>query len=129
MQQHQRKTIIRLTALLATACWLLPATTHAAESSYLNALEAEADNISVTETPPETTTTNEKAKTAAPVGETLPAGLSQADFEETLKSGYFGSYLFYSKLGDRGKAAVYKEYQQNTSINHLREVIKAELTK
>lgn len=130
MQPYLRKSTVRPLALLA-ACCLLPGQLLASSANYLNALEAEADNISATETTPNqpTTDTATSAAPAVPAGEILPAGLSQADFEETLKSSYFGSYIFYSKLSDGGKTSVYKEYQKNGSINHLREVIKTELTK
>lgn len=45
------------------------------------------------------------------------------NFESELKNNFFGSYLFYNKLDNTGKEAVYKYYLQNNSITDIRNKI------
>jgi hypothetical protein len=104
-----------------------------AASSYLQQLEAEA-----------AATDNSTAKPAvhespagranwspqqALLGEKLETGLTIGQFEESLKQRFYGSYLFYSALNDTKQQAVYQEYQKDNNIEHLREVIKAQMTR
>lgn len=60
--------------------------------------------------------------------ETIEKGLTKEKFEQSLKSRFYGSYLFYSALSDAKQAAVYEEYKKNNEIEHLREVIKRQMT-
>ncbi len=107
---------------------ILMSTTASAASSYLQELEAEAaatDNDTSkkgTETKPAWSQQN------AGTHETIEKGLTKPQFEEALKAHFYGSYLFYSTLADSKQKIVYGEYQKNNDIEHLREVIKAQMS-
>lgn len=100
-----------------------------AADSYLEALDAEAKSV---DSPATTTTTTPSNPDWSPdqhsISGHLKSGLSQVQFEEELKAGYFGSYLFYSKLRSQDKEAVYQEYLKDNDIEKLRELIKNKLT-
>jgi len=107
---------------------MLMSTTATAASSYLQDLEAEAaaDESSSnkgTEAKPAWSQQNDGAN-----HETIDKGLTRPQFEETLKARFYGSYLFYSTLADSKQKTVYEEYQNNNDIEHLREVIKAQMS-
>ncbi len=61
--------------------------------------------------------------------EKIDAGLNKDQFEETLKSRFYGSYVFYSALEEKKQQRVYEEYQVNNDIDHLRETIKQQMSK
>jgi hypothetical protein len=116
------------------ACvWLLfgllasPATFAA--DSYLQQLEAEAaatDNTPQPVSPPAQRPNWSQQQATA--GEKLDSGLSMRQFEESLKHHFYGSYLFYSALNNKKQKVVYQEYQKNGDIEHLRNVIKTQMT-
>lgn len=60
--------------------------------------------------------------------ERIDPDLSKDQFEETLKSRFYGSYLFYSSLDDKKQQHVYEEYLKNNDIEHLREAIKGQMS-
>jgi hypothetical protein len=103
--------------------------TATAASSYLQELEAEAaatdegSNDNATAAKPNWTEQQPEIN-----HETIEKGLTKAEFEQALKSRFYGSYLFYSALNDAKQAVVYEEYKNNNDIEHLREVIKAQMT-
>lgn len=99
-----------------------------AASSYLQQLEAEAaatDNTPAAEPPAKSANWSPQQTS---LSEKLDTGLSIGQFEESLKQHFFGSYLFYSTLNDSKQQAVFQEYQKNSDIEHVREVIKAQMT-
>jgi hypothetical protein len=114
-------------------CGLLFSPGHVAASSYLQQLEAEA---AATDSPTAKPTAHEPPANSAnwsrqqtSLSEKLDPGLTIGQFEESLKQRFYGSYLFYSALNDTKQQAVYQEYQKDNDIEHLREVIKAQMTR
>jgi hypothetical protein len=101
-----------------------------ADTSYLQELEAEAAATEEGSSDGAASATDPTWTEQQPVSnaESIEAGLTRARFEEALKSRFYGSYLFYSTLSDSKQGVVYEEYQNNNSIEHLREVIKAQMT-
>ncbi len=113
-------------AILAMLFLFLPQVTVAA-SSYLQELEAEAartdtENGGATEQ----TEGQEWSHEEQPLnGDTIEAGLSKEQFEESLKKNFYGSYLFYSTLSDNDQQSVYTDYQDKNDIGSIRESIKS----
>lgn len=103
--------------------------TATAATSYLQELEAEAaatdEGGSDSAPAAKPTWTEQQPETNH---ETIEKGLTKTEFEQALKSRFYGSYLFYSALNDAKQAVVYEEYKKNNDIEHLREVIKAQMT-
>jgi hypothetical protein len=113
------------------------AVSHGADDDYLKALKAETQALSGGEAAP--------SAPAAPVpeskpqqgwsaagqgmGEELPPSLSKEQFEAALKSSYFGTYMFYTKLNDTDKAKVYEAYQGNGQISNIRDTTTSLLKK
>jgi len=116
--------------VLLLASLLFNPVAHAA-GSYLQQLEAEAAATPSPDNPPPP-----KAAANSPnwsqqqtsVSDQVDAGLSKAQFEESLKQRFYGSYLFYSALNNNKQKVVYQEYQKNNDIEHLRDVIKSQMT-
>jgi len=84
----------------------------AAEADYLRALEQEAVGEPVVESP--------AASVSAPSFFDMPVddveldpGLSKEEFEARLKSDFYGSYVFYSRLSAAARARVYADYQNS----------------
>lgn len=103
------------------------------KGSYLDGLSAEAestkvDDSSAISTQDLKTTTNETKKEehwnidAQNLG-TMRPGLNLIQFEDILKDNYFASYIFYKKLDPTSKTLVYKNYQGNPDIEHIRSKI------
>ncbi len=99
-----------------------------AASSYLQELEAEAAATDNTAQPTAPAATPNWSKQKTTVSEKLDPGLNKKQFEESLKSRFYGSYLFYATINDKKQQVVYEEYQKNNDIEHLREVIKTQMT-
>jgi len=100
----------RLALVLFALLWAAPSL--AAESDYLRALEQEAAGEPVVESP----ATNVSAPSFfdMPVGDVeLDPGLSKEEFEARLKSDFYGSYVFYSRLSAAARARVYADYQNS----------------
>lgn len=115
----------------AILVFLLSVTTQCfAATSYLEELNAEAasesDGANNTSAPASKADWNKQQTTGN--HEKIDKGLSKEQFEKTLKSRFYGSYLFYSALSDTKQAVVYEEYKKNNDIEHLREVIKQQMT-
>ena len=99
-----------------------------AAGSYLQELEAEAastDNSAEQAAPASTQNWSKQQTTAS---EKLDSGLSKPQFEDSLKNRFYGSYLFYSTLNDQKQQSVFQEYQKNSDIEYIREVIKVQMT-
>lgn len=99
-------------------------------NDYLLELEEEAASIGNGKSEQESPTTDKpewKYQQAGSI-EQFESGLSKAQFEESLKKHFYGSYLFYSSLDDKKQQHVFKEYQNNNNIEHLRKTIKDQMT-
>lgn len=113
------------------------AVSHGADDDYLKALKAETQALSGGEaarTAPAPAAQESKPQqgwsaTGQGLGEELPPNLSQEQFEAALKSSYFGTYMFYSKLNDKDKAKVFESYQGNGQISNIRETTTSLLKK
>jgi len=100
----------RLALVLFALLWTAPSL--AAEVDYLRALEQEAAGESVVEPP--ATSVSTPSFFDMPVGDVeLDPGLSKEEFEARLKSDFYGSYVFYSRLSAAARARVYEEYQNS----------------
>jgi len=101
-----------------------------AATSYLQELEAEAAASDEGTSSPPAAAETPKWSTQQPVtsSESIKKGLTKPQFEEALKSRFYGSYLFYSTLSESKQQVVFEEYQKNNDIEHLREIIKAQMT-
>jgi hypothetical protein len=108
---------------------------HGADDDYLKALKAETQAITGGEAagtaPPAAETKPQQGWSAAGQGlvEELPPNLSQEQFEAALKSSYFGTYVFYNKLGAADKSTVYQAYQSNAQISNIRDTTTSLLKK
>jgi hypothetical protein len=103
-----------------------------AEDPYMDALNAEAEDLQV-----DPGTESEQQRTNIPGGsftggwdregqsmsDGLERGLDQADFEDALEEGYYGSFIFYKNLNTGKQEQVYKAYQQGADIDGLRDLI------
>ncbi len=56
-------------------------------------------------------------------GNKLPAGLSRQAFELMLEKNYFGSYIFYKRLGGESRVRVFQQYRKNPDPRRLRKSI------
>ncbi len=110
---------------------LLPFSEISTASSYLQELENEAAasaSGSQSETPAEKPEKPEWTPSQTILKENIDPGLNKKQFEEALKSRFYGSFLFYSSLSTHKQQQVYKEYLANNEIEHLREIIKIQMT-
>ncbi|MCW9025244.1 MAG: hypothetical protein OQK73_11290 [Gammaproteobacteria bacterium] len=53
----------------------------------------------------------------------LESGMSQSDFEKSLKRNYFATSILFSKLDPVSKSMVYKAYLETPEIEHITKVI------
>lgn len=86
----------------------------AAANSYLDALKAEATS----DTRPQNTQTLPRDD-----GRPTPRTDDQIQMEEWLQQEFMGSYVFYLKLSDSRKMAVYRAYRAGAPIGELRDKI------
>ena len=102
-----------------------------AEDAYMDAINAEAQGLEVD---PESEREQQKADipggsfsgswTSNDQGlEGLKRGLDKPDFEDSLETNYYGSYIFYKNLNPSKQDQVYKAYQQGADIDGLRDLI------
>ncbi len=110
------------TVLLA-CCGLWALSTATVSASYLDEIEQEALRGDASQNIP----LSQTRATYSPSSETVQAGLDQGGFERVLQNNYYGSFLFYSRLSDPDKNAVYDEYKKNNDIDHLRDLIRAKM--
>lgn len=93
--------------------------------AYLDSLQKEASAIKVD---PNTAQGQAGATRGAAAGtsstNSLPPGLSRADFESHLEQKYFGSYSFYKKLDAERQERVYKAYTTRPDAEYIRQEIK-----
>lgn len=116
-----RDRILVLAFALGLVCTgFIPAAQAADNSDYLEALDAEAGNVAASKANiPKPRDTNEPQQMS---GE-FPPNLDAQGFENELRKQLFGSYLFYKKLSDANKRAVYAEYQKTRRIEDIRNKI------
>lgn len=102
-------------SLVLALCGTVPV--HAADK-YLDSIEAEASDLTVDSavTLGETGTTEQDSNA-------LPNDLDRSGFEELLRSRFIGSFMFYNKLDDGDKTAVFQEYTQSKDIERVRKKI------
>ncbi|HHO69970.1 MAG TPA: hypothetical protein ENN02_00625 [Halothiobacillus sp.] len=94
-------------ALVFSLLWTAPSLI--AEADYLRALEQEAAGALVVESPAASVPV--PSFFDMPVGDVeLGPGLSKEEFEARLKSDFYGSYVFYSRLSADARARVYEDY-------------------
>lgn len=106
-----------------------------ASASYLDELQQEAKRsfdspTTPTPQPRSSAPARSPGDTISPLGagdDRVESGLDKAGFEEALRSNFYGSYLFYSALGNPEQQEVYQEYTNNNDIEYLREIIKAKI--
>lgn len=123
LRHHLRGILVTPTILLT----LLLSSEISAASSYLQELENEA---AATNSGQADATADKPAWKPQQTGvsDTIASGLNQEQFEEALKSQFYGSYLFYSSLNAQKRQRVHQEYLINNDIEHLRETIKHQMT-
>ena len=97
-------------------------------AQYLKSLAGEASGMSIDEetrsTKPQPVLPSEKReRLGGGVITELTPGLTVDEFEETLKSNYIGSYLFYNRLPAGQKEEIYRFYQSNPDSQKLRDKI------
>ncbi len=127
LKHHLTRAWVMLLTLLAS--FLINQTCIA--GNYLLELEEEAASLDNAKSEQDSATTGKPEWTNQQAGtlERFKSGLSKAQFEESLKSHFYGSYLFYSALDAKKQQHVYEEYQDNNDIEHLRKSIKNQMTK
>lgn len=90
-----------------------------AKDSYLDSIDAEADEVSVDSAVP--LDASDAQHNTEPKG--IPDNLDLSGFEDLLRSRYIGSYMFYNKLSDGDKTSVYDEYMSSKNIELIRKKI------
>jgi hypothetical protein len=111
---------------LTTTTWQVVA---ASSDAYIDALNAEISG------PPSASANSQEEKNIVTLprkqnlASDLSSGLSHQAFEAELKNSFLGSYIFYRKLNNTDKEAVYKYYQEAHNIDDIREKIKSLLTR
>lgn len=106
-----------------------------ASASYLDELQQEAKRSFDSPTTPasqprSSTPAHSPGDTINLLGasdDRVESGLDKTGFEQALRTNFYGSYLFYSALGNPEQQDVYQEYTNNNDIEYLREVIKAKM--
>jgi hypothetical protein len=104
-----------------------------AEDAYMDAINAEAEGLEVdpeseqgsqkTNVPGASLTGGWDREGQSLSDEGLVRGLDQADFEDALEEGFYGSYIFYKNLNKVEQNKVYKAYEQGADIDGLRDLI------
>lgn len=90
-----------------------------AKDSYLDSIDAEADDLTVDSAV--SLDASDAQHGAEPKG--IPDDLDLSGFEDLLRSRYIGSYMFYNKLSDGDRSAVYDEYMSSKNIELIRKKI------
>lgn len=101
-----------------------------AADDYLSILEAEADDtggLSNTATV-ESAGRTEKRVRSVRDHQTIRPAMGFEEFEAELSAHFSGTWLLYSKLAGKQRAAVYSEYQQDNSTAKVREAIVRQLS-
>lgn len=97
-----------------------PGAQAADNGDYLEALDAEAGNVAASKAAiPKPRDASEPQQ----MGGEFPPDLDVQGFENELRKQLFGSYLFYKKLNDANKRAVYTEYQKTRRVEDIRNKI------
>jgi hypothetical protein len=112
--------------LLAITVSLLALSPCVSANSYLSDLEAEANSTTVEAGKDSELNWSHKKQG---LSESLPAGMTQEEFEKSLRTNYYGSFLFYDKLSEWNKKQVYNTYQESHDIEQVRREIKIRMTK
>lgn len=109
---------IRIKAVILSLILAMLALPTQAADDYLDALDSEVSDLEVTNA-----VAIDQLKAVEQEPTTFPEDLDLAAFEEVLSSHFIGSFMFYNKLNDSDKAAVYEEYQGNKDIELIRKKI------
>ncbi len=88
------------------------------DSNYLDAIAPDATDDQVT-----SAKTVEQVTGGAADDNTFKDGLDLPGFEESLRSHFTGSFMFYSKLDETKKKAVYEQYLLTKDISLIRKKI------
>lgn len=114
------RVLVLALALGLVGAGFTPVAQAADNGDYLEALDAEAGNVAASKAnTPKPRDTNDPQQIS---GE-FPPNLDAQGFENELRKQLFGSYLFYKKLSDANKRAVYTEYQKTRRIEDIRSKI------
>lgn len=101
-----------------------------AADDYLSILEAEADEtggLSNTATVESLGRADKKVRSVTDNQSIRPA-MGLEDFETELSSHFAGTWVLYSKLAGKQRAAVYSAYQEDNSMANVREAIVRQLS-
>lgn len=101
-----------------------------ASDDYLSILDAEADDTGglSNATTVESAGRTEKKVRSVSDNQIIRPAMGFEEFETELDAHYSGTWLLYSKLGQRQRAAVYSAYQEDNSTAHVREAIVRQLS-
>jgi NAD(P)-dependent dehydrogenase (short-subunit alcohol dehydrogenase family) len=130
----------RLEIAIVAALAMFATPGNAEDDAYLKALANEAADLAVD---PETRRANQDLAPSATapkegdglewsaerqgLGNQLPAGLDRQAFEEVLQVNFIGTYVFYQRLAEPSKAAVFKVYHESGDVVTVRNKIQSEL--
>ncbi len=89
--------------------------------AYLDALNAEATGEKSTND--ESVLQSDWTHKKQSLKSQLTPGLTKPVFEAELKHSFYGSYVFYNKLNDAKKDAVYQHYNETKDIEAVRQKI------
>ena len=112
----------RLCQLLVFVLYLsVSGTVFGADDDYLKALEAESSKLEPGKLDAGQGEQNEVA------GQQMDSDIEMSDvrvkFEQILSEKYHGSYTFYSKLPERSRQEIVKDYQQGKPFVQIRKII------
>ena len=106
---------VLLMLMTLSAGW---STSALAADSYLDAIQEEASDLKV-----DSAVGIDEPNTPQAADAGIPADLDQGGFENLLRARYIGSFMFYNKLSDADKKAVYDEYTSSKDIEVIRKKI------
>lgn len=119
---------------VATVCLCMGAGPQCvlANDPYLQELEAEAQMVELIRNAEKIDAASNVASSPGITGQNatraiLGEGMSQMQFEETLKTRFVGTYMLYEKLSDSEKQAVHASYQRDGKIMEIRRAIAGHL--
>lgn len=104
----------RMLGLLVSICLLAFPTAGYSQTTYLDAVQLEAEKL---DQPATAIASGAKSGSAATIDEQV------MKFDQELQARFRGSYLFYRKLPARSQEEVFVEYQQGASIEDVRKTI------
>ena len=119
------------TLLLGTSLWLM-ALVPATADTYLDALEAEAQDTGGRSVQAGESNVSavlpEKNAPGVITTDTIRQGLTFAAFEEELAANYSGSHFLYAKLDETKRREVFRFYIEDNRVESIREEIVRQLS-